>query len=362
MRDSSLELLRIVAMLFILLLHANFLAFGFPSQAELLAHPLRGFLQLSAETLCCVAVNSFVLISGFFGIRLQGKSLAGLLFQSAFYGALAYLLSLLLPLMLPSKLSLGIPPDFSLGKFLASSFPLSQTSGWFLPVYVGLMLLSPLLNRALERLTTRELGRYLLLFYSFHTIWVFLLKTMDKEDGYSIFSFVGIYLLGAYLRRTKHRWRKVRRWKFLLGYIGISLLATASYLAVSQLTGMGLNSGPLPYWMMSYASPLVIAASVCLFLSFAGRSFHSSLINGVAGSTLAVYLLHCNDYVIPYYLRIVQGLYSESLPDFLVLLLGFVGFVFVGCILIDQLRLLLWRYTLLPLYLHLEARFRRKLS
>lgn len=63
-RESNIELLRSIAMLMILLLHANFVALPYPTTEELELTP---FLQISRyflESLCIVSVSVFVYISG----------------------------------------------------------------------------------------------------------------------------------------------------------------------------------------------------------------------------------------------------------------------------------------------------------
>jgi len=72
-------------MIFILILHADCLSFGFPSTQEIAASPVSAFLRTWLETIAVVAVNTFVLISGYFGIRLRADRFMGLLFQSVFY-------------------------------------------------------------------------------------------------------------------------------------------------------------------------------------------------------------------------------------------------------------------------------------
>ena len=76
-RQSNFELLRIVAMIFILILHVDHLSFGFPSTQEIAASPFSAFLRTWLETIAVVAVNSFVLISGYFGIRYRWSGLQG---------------------------------------------------------------------------------------------------------------------------------------------------------------------------------------------------------------------------------------------------------------------------------------------
>lgn len=63
-RDSNFELLRVISMLMVLGLHANFIALGEPTAEYVDANPIGAFLRYINEALCIVSVNVFVLISG----------------------------------------------------------------------------------------------------------------------------------------------------------------------------------------------------------------------------------------------------------------------------------------------------------
>ena len=102
---------------------------------------------------------------------------------------------------------------------------------------------------------------------------------------------------------------------------------------------------------MSYVSPINILAAVLLFLAFSRIKLQSAAVNWIGSSTLAVYLIHCNARLIGRYTGFVREL-SEQHPTglFIVSVVGFMLLVFVGSILIDKLRLLLWRWVISPLY------------
>lgn len=71
-RRSNIELLIIIAMLLVLILHANSLSNGLPTINDL-ANPISSFARLSIQTLANVAVNVFVLISGWWGVKFSWK-------------------------------------------------------------------------------------------------------------------------------------------------------------------------------------------------------------------------------------------------------------------------------------------------
>ena len=109
-RASNFELLRILAMLLILVLHANFLAFRFPTNEAIHSQPLTSLGQVWSEALAIVGVNVFILISGYFGIKARVKGIVSLLFQAFFYTVGVY----------STLVLLGLEP-FSLSEFIGSS-------------------------------------------------------------------------------------------------------------------------------------------------------------------------------------------------------------------------------------------------
>ena len=85
LRLSNIELLRIVSMFCVLIVHADYGALGWPDQSELFSNTNYTIIRTIIESLAIVAVNVFVLISGWFGIKFKWNSLLKLLFQCAFF-------------------------------------------------------------------------------------------------------------------------------------------------------------------------------------------------------------------------------------------------------------------------------------
>ncbi|WP_155809292.1 hypothetical protein [Prevotella corporis] len=79
-----MELLRIVSMLMVLLLHANFLVFGTPTVADATCQPVATFIRLFFESVSIVGVNLFVFISGWYGIKAKLRRIAASCFRYSF--------------------------------------------------------------------------------------------------------------------------------------------------------------------------------------------------------------------------------------------------------------------------------------
>lgn len=345
-RQSGFELLRIVAMIFILILHADCLSFGFPSTQEIAASPVSAFLRTWLETIAVVAVNTFVLISGYFGIRLRADRFTGLLFQSVFYIMGVYLV----------LVAIGWEV-FSVAHFARCLSPLDPSGGWFIPVYIGLMLLSPILNTFVTQTGEKNLLGVIVALLLMQSVFGWGIDHLKVSAGYSLFSFILLYLIGQYIRLYPETFATKGKTSLYLGiYLGIALLnALIPYLAStlpllfpSIPRDLG-NNGTITALTLAYSSPLNIIGAVCLFITFSRLKIQSHLINWVASSVLAVYLIHCNEHLIHHFIAFVRQLSLYPTGTFLVYLLGFLIVVFIGSILIDQVRKILWGAIFFPL-------------
>lgn len=68
-RQSNFELLRIIAILLVLILHADFYALEGPVANDIINSPTDSMLRILFQAITIVAVNVFVMISGWFGIN-----------------------------------------------------------------------------------------------------------------------------------------------------------------------------------------------------------------------------------------------------------------------------------------------------
>ena len=133
-RQSGIELLRIIAMFFVLVQHANGLAIGLPGAFECVEAPTYSFLRIVIQSLAIVGVDVFVLISGWFGISFNLKRLGEFLFQCLFFSIIVTFAAWLIS----GRPEIGI-------KSLAGMIFLGK-SYWFVKCYLLLYILSPVLN------------------------------------------------------------------------------------------------------------------------------------------------------------------------------------------------------------------------
>lgn len=186
-RQSNFELLRIIAMFLVLMVHADFWSNGCPGVKELSSHPLSSLTRIFIESMSIVCVNVFVMISGWFGIRPSIKGFGNFVFQ-----CLYFLIGIYVVLLLTGHAQLSL-------KGLAGCFALTSVN-WFIRAYVGLYIIAPILNVFIEYSSKRQMEITLVSFYLFQTIYGWIGISNFIVNGYSTFSFIGLYLLVRYLR------------------------------------------------------------------------------------------------------------------------------------------------------------------
>lgn len=186
-RQSNMELLRILATFMVLAVHADFFSLGEPSAADFSVNPVGAIGQTVFQFLTVGAVNTFVFISGWFGIRTTLRGVAKLLFQCAFFAALIYVCTL------------ASGWNALSGADLVNV--VTAYNQWFVVSYLGLMIFAPALNALVEKTPRRTLLVIIIGFYIYQTLYsTFPGFRNPIAGGYSTISFLGLYLLVRYVR------------------------------------------------------------------------------------------------------------------------------------------------------------------
>ena len=267
-RQSNIELLRILSMMMVLAVHFAGAALGLPLPVGLGSTDAAWWWRTSVATLSIVGVNCFTLISGYFGIRASVRGLLTFVTQCVFYSVAMY-----------SVCALCGVVSFSFAAWGESWLALTHTDLWYVPAYLCLYLLSPFINAGMERLTDRQLLLWTGIFVLVNLYAGWWWGASFNPNGYTVVQLVMMYCVGSAVRRMLSGVPPGVGWSLYLGASAFTAVA-AAYMA--------------PLKVYAYNSPLVIVASVGLLLAFAGMQFRSGFINYVARSSFAVYLIHKN--------------------------------------------------------------------
>ena len=315
-RDSSIELFRILATFMVLVVHFTGWFVGGVRDPFDATKPLSFRIgQTVIESLSVICVNSFLIISGWFGIRLKFKSIWKLYLLLVF---------IYLPFYLCECIALK---QFSLPALINNLLVFTRES-YFIQCYTVLMLLSPLINSFFEKYGRKSLILVLAL-WAIEALMENILgnESLGINSGYSLVHFVLMYMLARTAFLYKDKIVEVKRYRWLIGYF-----ACAGIVCLLHLAGFSHA------W--DYSNPIVVIEAFCLFFVFLYKPFYNKAVNWIASSTLAVYIIHTTN---PAYAALVKldSWLLESLPylPYLLSYLGICVIVFMISILYDKVRL-----------------------
>lgn len=285
--------------------------------------------KILQQGLGIVAVDVFILISGWFSIKPKIISICNFLFQIFFLKCLSLIIF------------------FALGKvhFSKDTFTellmLKPDQGWFIKAYLLLYILSPVLNKFSENTRPKIFSNVLIAYWVFLFIFGWITEsTAYINNGYSIVSFIGLYLLGRYAKIYQPKWSNYSAKKYLSVYI----ITVAFFCCTIFFAGLlKLRHTDLIAWKFcSYISPLTVIGAMSLLLCFSKINLpYNKWINICGKSCFSVYLLHA---MWGYWFDVLKKI--DSLFEgfnYMIVVFAFLLVVYLGCILLDQLRLQVWK-------------------
>lgn len=290
-RMANLELLRCVAMMMVIVLH--YLGKG-NLLADLTSDKL-GAGHLAAwllECFCIVAVNVYMLISGYFLCQSSFKPgrLIQLWMQIWTYSVVFGLVGALSGVMTETA--------FDLHYLLTLVFPVSMGHYWFMSAYVFFYLLLPLAGMAVRKMTRKQLQVTLgFLLFAFCVVKSVLPVRFELDSqGYDCLWYLCVFLTAAYIRRFGLAFLE-KKGRCLTLYAGSCLLIFAGTMGLRQVY---LRTGSLERMLkmfLEYNHILPFAAAVGLFCFFCKLRTGGKLgavVTKIGPYTLGVYLLHEN--------------------------------------------------------------------
>ncbi|WP_029321900.1 acyltransferase [Butyrivibrio sp. AE3004] len=291
LRQSNIELLRILATCGVIILHYNSIAGGGFFSA--LDKSVNQFILIFLESISICAVNVFVIITGFFlsktNIRDFMKPL-GLLAQVFVFAVLAFAIQ---KIIMPGKVTID------------TFFEFLYSSNWYVYVFVALYLISPFINvmwNALNAAGKRILLAFSVFLFSIYPTFIDILKFWTgrqlngsssiglegSQAGYTIVNFILMYIIGAFIREMSEG--EMPQMPKLLSRYFICLCLDMAWAFAD-----GIRQGKEIYETVAwnYSNPFVIAEAAIVFMIFLKLNIrYNKIINMLAASSFTVYILH----------------------------------------------------------------------
>ncbi len=314
-------------MILVLAVHVNYRSIGHPTQADFLTSPAATTARVAFEAISIICVNLFVMISGWFSIKPSIKGFASFFYQFLFFGVGIYAVA-----------NLAGYPIY--GGTLKFNTIFLERGYWFVGSYIGLYILAPILNSFVATASERQFRLLLLAFFTFEVIFGCVGNIRDIVSGYSIFSFIGLYLLARYCRLYL---LKIPTKTLVRLYI-LSLATNIAIGFIPILNLSGTANAVATNIFLAYTNPLSIIQAACLLMIFSRMNIKSRAINFFAASSFAVYLVHSHDGIFHFYKRMATNIFaSYSSWQYMIAIVAVIAGWYAIGVAIDQLRILSWR-------------------
>lgn len=268
--------------------------------------------QMVLEAATCICVNMFLIISGYFGIRLKMTSVVKLCLLLAF---------IYVPFYIVDSIFAG---TFSI-KSLVGRFLVISEAGYFIQGYVMLMFFSPVLNAFVEKFG-KQILPWTLMFLTIEW-WFECVRGIENfgfNNGYSVIHFMLMYMVARCIALYKDTLISIARSYWIIGYVVCTLMICVMYILDLKCT-------------FAYSNPIVVLSSVCSFIPFLYCVYHNRIINCIAGGTLAVYIIQVTN---PVYKILTSTdnylLTNYSYPIYLFTAAGVVIVTFTCCVLYQK--------------------------
>ena len=349
-RNANIELLRIIMMMQIIFLHIS--EYGDYSD---IAKRIEGHTELLYWILwlmCRCPVYVFVIIMGYFlstskpefNIKRLLKCYLPMLFYSL---SITFLYGILKPGILSTE------------QYIKAFVPFLSRTWYFMTLYLLVLILSPYLNRMIQGLDRKHFLILIGICFCLFSIWqplsmlepfdevIGLKKILSTQGGKSLYDFIYMYLLGAFLRRY-HLFRThdntpddsiwSKPYLYLLGFLGLGLV---NVITVYTYPDMGIET------VITYNdNPLVVLQCICIFRTFERLDLSklpriSSVINYISAGNLGVYMIHEHPiirYVIWSRLFTTDSLTFYTEEHYLLIFILIIILVYSGCWMIDWWR------------------------
>ena len=337
-RNFGIDLLRMIAMEMIVVLHLMGYGIAVFEGVDNVSPSM--YVHLLLNILCGCGVNLYAFISGYVasGKKVRFSNLIGLWMRVVFYAVIFVVIAFIFGLK-----------EFDLNTVIKSFFPTIFNYWWYWTAYFALFIFSPLLNIGIDHLNRKSgISLFITLFLLFSVLPTAFMRThiFNMDSGLSVIWLMVLYVMGGIAKKFD-LFKNIKTWILVLIYLASIAVIFGTQLLFDwhhiELLGAEADGG----YFHNYVSPFTVVSAVALVLIFSRMSIKNSIVKKaitlVTPSVFSVYLIHEHFLVRGFY----QGKFS-LIRDYnqfvgVLAILGIATAVFVGCILIDLPRELIFK-------------------
>lgn len=320
MRNSSLEILRIIAMFCIICSH--YMVHGGVAKANI--EPGFNMYLIGITFLGNLGSDIFFLISGYFLIKskFDAKKAIKLIFQVVFYSVCIYFFLLITGFV-----------SFNSKQIFEVFFPTIFRKYWFFTAYIVFYILSPYINLFFNQLSRKT---HFSLIATMLVLWCFIPSFFGQGMmGTELLQFFMLYSIGAYIRLYPDCSLMKKQKGAILAIVSLALIL------IFKVAFMYSSTANMFYKpLTARTSFLVVGLAVGLLIIFLKMKPRDlPIINTISSCVFGVYLIHDNSFLRPLLWKgfLKNSTYATS-PMLIVHMILSVIFVFVVCAVIEFIR------------------------
>lgn len=276
-KNHSVSFLKVILIIMVIVLHyfnANMGGlFGKVTSTE-----LNFYISNFIESFCIIAVDCFVLITGFFMYKRNSIKFSKVIKLILTLFILVFFVYILIYIFCDLNLSLKNIISMYLNNVL-------KDSSWYVWVYCALYLLIPYINELIRSLSDKNL-KYLILtlIILFSVFPMVLTDVIIKDRGYGIVNFIMLYIIGAYIGKNFEKLKKKKMSLYVLIYLVCSLVTFL--LSISSISYLSSKA----YLYNSTFNIIGAISFLCIFLKLNIKE--NKFFNYISRYTLSIYILH----------------------------------------------------------------------
>lgn len=288
-RNSSIELLKILAIIFIIIDHSvpytgdgtsfSYINLNFATtDGQVLLMAFGRYLGYIGNTVFIICSSWFLLESK----RIKKEKMTNLIADTWVLTVISIIFFVAIGCNIPTKV------------MLKSFFPITFNMNWFVTCYILFYLIHPYLNYVLEKMGQRELlisNLILIILYGCINILFY-----GSYFYTELIGFIVLYFIVAYTKRYLNHYASSVKWNVIT-----LVLSTGCLVAIFLLTNyLGLRIGyfhqKILMWRY-FVNPLIIMVALSIFNLFKMRVFYNGIVNYMASLSLLIYIIHENKMV-----------------------------------------------------------------
>lgn len=302
-RNSSIELLKIMAMFLIVIFHTNMslenshiippMYFGSSNVLE----PSNYFLQM-VNYFGGIGNIIFWVCSVWFLVSDNRMSCRKI------FSVVADIWVISMLIFIPSVGYLGLK---TLAHYIIPcAFPTFFANNWYMTCYLLVFAIHPLLNLIINSFDKLSYFRFTLAIGLLYCVSSMLYTGMFFSSNLIIF--IVIYFIVGYIKLYGAKFSLDRKINLTVLIISIASLCAYNYLFDYLKVFYGIESKHFLFWI-GIENPFIILIAITLFNLVRNYNFHSKLVNYISSLTLFIYIIHEN--------VIVRGFYRISIWEWI---------------------------------------------